>query len=78
MAATIPQSMTICQVPTAVGRRPSHQQDWVGWLGELLVRWHTRSAERRIFEMMTDRELSDSGLSRSEIGYELSKPFWRD
>jgi uncharacterized protein YjiS (DUF1127 family) len=37
------------------------------------ARWR----ERRILEALSDRELRDIGVSRSEALAEAAKPFWR-
>jgi uncharacterized protein YjiS (DUF1127 family) len=38
--------------------------------------WQQRAAERRQLMMLTDRDLRDIGISRSEAEAEASKPFW--
>jgi uncharacterized protein YjiS (DUF1127 family) len=41
-------------------------------------RWGERVREREVLRRLGDRELSDLGLSRSQVLMELNKPFWRD
>jgi uncharacterized protein YjiS (DUF1127 family) len=43
-----------------------------------LVRvWRERRRTRGELAGMSDRELQDIGICRSEIANEISKPFWR-
>ena len=44
----------------------------------LLRRWRRRVRERRELAQLTDRELHDFGISRSDAITEWRKPFWRD
>jgi uncharacterized protein YjiS (DUF1127 family) len=44
----------------------------------LLRAWRQRDQERRELARLTDRELRDIRVSRSEAIDEASKPFWRD
>jgi uncharacterized protein YjiS (DUF1127 family) len=39
--------------------------------------WRERGRARRQLAVMSDRELQDIGICRSEIAYEIGKPFWR-
>jgi uncharacterized protein YjiS (DUF1127 family) len=42
-----------------------------------LVRvWRERGRTRRQLAIMSERELQDIGTCRSEIAYEVAKPFW--
>ncbi|WP_245283411.1 DUF1127 domain-containing protein [Bradyrhizobium sp. WSM2793] len=47
-------------------------------LAEIVCTRRERSSARRQLVMMSDRELLDCGMSRSEIEYELKKPFRRN
>jgi uncharacterized protein YjiS (DUF1127 family) len=40
--------------------------------------WRSRIRDRADLARMTELDLRDVGLSRSEARYELSKPFWRE
>jgi uncharacterized protein YjiS (DUF1127 family) len=42
-----------------------------------LLAWQQRSSDRALFAAMTERELRDVGLARSDILIEADKPFWR-
>ncbi len=42
-----------------------------------IIRWHDRVAERRHLRGLDDHMLSDIGLTRSDVDWESSKPFWR-
>ncbi len=39
--------------------------------------WRDRMRNRRDLARMSERELSDIGVSRSQIADEVGKPFWR-
>jgi uncharacterized protein YjiS (DUF1127 family) len=39
--------------------------------------WRRRAHERREAAKFTDRDFCDIGISRVEVEYEVSKPFWR-
>ncbi|MHC4045021.1 DUF1127 domain-containing protein [Bradyrhizobium sp. 23AC] len=47
-------------------------------LAEIVRIRRERSSARRQLVMMSERELLDCGMSRSEIEYELNKPFRRN
>ena len=51
------------------------------WLAPMLVEtlhlWLQRYRDRQELARWTDRDLHDIGVSRSDIEYELEKPFWR-
>jgi uncharacterized protein YjiS (DUF1127 family) len=39
--------------------------------------WRERERTRRQLAIMSERELQDIGTCRSEIAFEIAKPFWR-
>ena len=39
--------------------------------------WRERQRIRRQLGVMSERELQDVGICRSEIAFEIAKPFWR-
>jgi uncharacterized protein YjiS (DUF1127 family) len=41
-----------------------------------IAEWQRRSAERRELMMLTDRDLRDIRITRSEANAEANKPFW--
>jgi uncharacterized protein YjiS (DUF1127 family) len=47
-------------------------------VAETLTLWLERVKSRRAFPALSERELSDLGLSRWDFEHELRKPFWRD
>ncbi len=61
------------QVERAVRRQTHWANDFVA----LLRVWWNRSRGRQELMMMTDRELRDLGIKRSDVLYEARKPFWR-
>ena len=50
---------------------------WIEKVGVTLARWRNRMRYRRELARMSERELSDIGVSRSQIADEINKPFWR-
>ena len=46
-------------------------------LADTLLEWMDRARSRHSLARLTESELKDIGLSRSEVGYEVRKPFWR-
>ena len=46
-------------------------------LAALLRVYQERALQRRELRMLDERSLKDIGLSRAEVAYECSKPFWR-
>ena len=45
--------------------------------GEIVAQWRERARHRRGFPALSERELSDLGISRWDFEHELKKPFWR-
>ncbi len=46
-------------------------------LFELLIEWQERERQRHHLRELDDRLLRDMGISRADVEYEASKPFWR-
>ena len=46
-------------------------------LTQMVATWTQRVRERQALAKLDDRALRDIGVSRSEIGEEMEKPFWR-
>lgn len=46
-------------------------------IGEVLHTWRERQLQRRELARWSERDLHDVGLSRSDIVFEVEKPFWR-
>ncbi len=44
---------------------------------DTLFTWQDRAAQRRSLEAMSDRMLSDIGLSRADVARMSAKSFWR-
>ena len=42
-----------------------------------LAIWRSRARSRQALAQMSERELTDIGVSWSQIAEEVSKPFWR-
>lgn len=41
-----------------------------------LLVWQDRLRQRQSLRELGDRELCDMGISRADVEYEVSKPFW--
>ena len=54
-------------------RRRSRYSSWLGLVGF----WFERQRQRQALAGLSDDQLADIGLSRSDLMYEISKPFWR-
>lgn len=46
-------------------------------LGQRIRLWRKRSRERYELMQMSDLDLSDIGISRTDVEMEAAKPFWR-
>ncbi len=52
------------------------QPAWAKNLLKALLIWCQRSRERFELESLTDDQLKDAGISRSEVEREIKKSFW--
>ena len=46
-------------------------------IGGVLRTWHERHEQRSELTQWSARDIHDAGLSRGDVLYEASKPFWR-
>lgn len=46
-------------------------------VGSTFLTWMRRARQRRDLANLTDRELSDMGLTDHQVAQEAAKPFWR-
>ena len=44
---------------------------------QILASWRRRARERRELATLDTRTIRDLGLSRSDVQFEVNKPFWR-
>ena len=44
---------------------------------QILASWRRRARERRELASLDSRTIRDLGLSRSDVQFEVNKPFWR-
>ncbi|MDB5620801.1 DUF1127 domain-containing protein [Tardiphaga sp.] len=44
---------------------------------ELLHTWRERMQQRRELTQWSERDIRDAGMSKGDVLYEASKPFWR-
>jgi uncharacterized protein YjiS (DUF1127 family) len=57
---------------------PGRLADIAGRIIDLLATWHQREVDRRQLRTLDDGMLRDIGLSRADLEFESSKPFWRN
>jgi uncharacterized protein YjiS (DUF1127 family) len=70
--------MTTIVIRSTNDRRQSNPR--LGFIARILdvfATWHDRSVQRRTLGGLSDYQLHDMGLSRSQVSYEIEKPFWR-
>ena len=60
-----------------VSRVPLSHPGLIRGLRQVLVRWMQRARTRRQLDALTDHELRDLGLDRSDAFHESVKPFWK-
>jgi uncharacterized protein YjiS (DUF1127 family) len=69
--------MTILTHSTATKRPPAEPEDLlirvIDWLADAME----RSRQRRALGALSEYQLHDIGLSRSDVAGEVAKPFWR-
>lgn len=63
--------------PAHATTRRTPVASWIERIGAVLALWRERARYRRELARMSERELSDIGVSRSQIAGEIDKPFWR-
>jgi len=70
--------MTTIVIRSTIDRRPNKKRlGLAARILEVLAAWHDRSVQRRTLGGLSDYQLHDMGLSRSQVFYEIEKPFWR-
>jgi uncharacterized protein YjiS (DUF1127 family) len=70
--------MTAIVIRSTIDRRPSKPRlGLVARMLDVVAAWHDRRLQRRTLAGLSDYQLHDMGLSRSEVFYEIEKPFWR-
>jgi uncharacterized protein YjiS (DUF1127 family) len=69
--------VTTFVIRSTIDRRPKQQPGLLARILEMLAIWHDRSVQRRTLAGLSDYQLHDMGLSRSQVFHEIEKPFWR-
>jgi len=69
--------MTTFVIRSTIDRRPKPQPGLLARVIETLTSWRARSAQRQALASLSEYQLHDIGLSRSQVAYEIEKPFWR-
>ena len=69
--------MTTFVIRSAIDRRPKPQQGLFARVLGVVATWHDRMVQRRTLAGLSDYQLHDIGMSRSQVFYEIEKPFWR-
>jgi uncharacterized protein YjiS (DUF1127 family) len=60
----------------SASREPGRREGWRRAI-DAIVLWHRRNRERRELMRLSERELRDFGIGRSDAIVEAGKPFWR-
>lgn len=55
----------------------SSMADLLTRIGAVLHTWRERHEQRNELTYWSERDIRDAGLSRGDVLYEASKPFWR-
>jgi len=63
--------------PHRVLAAPERAQGLLGACRVMLAAWSRRRRDRETLARMSQRELQDIGLSRTDAAIECGKPFWR-
>jgi uncharacterized protein YjiS (DUF1127 family) len=61
-----------------VGRSIVRRGSWQDAFRRMLRRWRAHREERRALASLSERDFHDMGRTRSELEYQVAKPFWRD
>ena len=70
--------MTTIVIRSSIDRRQNKQRSGlVARILAVFAAWHDRSVQRRMLAGLSEYQLHDIGLSRSQVSYEIEKPFWR-
>jgi len=70
--------MTTIVIRSTIDRRHNKRRaGFVTRILEVLAAWHDRRLQRRTLGGLSEYQLHDIGLSRSQVSYEIEKPFWR-
>ena len=68
--------MTTFVIRSTIDRRPKPPRFFTRVM-EMLTLWRERAAQRRVLSSLSEYQLHDIGLSRSQVSCEIEKPFWR-
>jgi uncharacterized protein YjiS (DUF1127 family) len=69
--------MTTFVIRSTIDRRPKPPSGFLARVIKMLTAWRERSAQRQALAGLSEYQLHDIGLSRSQVSYEIEKPFWR-
>jgi len=69
--------MTTFVIRSSIDRRRQLQRRVLTRILSTLAIWHERILQRRQLAQLSDYQLHDIGLSRSQVFHEIEKPFWR-
>ena len=69
--------MTAFVIRSTIDRRPKPQPGFLARVMKTLTVWRDRSAQRQALASLSEYQLHDIGLSRSQVSYEIEKPLWR-
>jgi uncharacterized protein YjiS (DUF1127 family) len=71
------ETTTSYQLSPRLTVAPDRGQTTLSRVRALFQLWRRRAHERHEAVKFTHRDFCDVGVSRAEVEYELSKPFWR-
>ena len=75
---------TLEQRPAAGWRRQGYESVFsrlpilVATVPHLVAEWRRRARSRAELARMSDHDLRDIGITRTEVAHELAKPIWRE
>ncbi len=69
--------MTTFVIRSMIDRRPKPLPGFFARVMETLTLWRGRASQRRALASLSEYQLHDIGLSRSQVSCEIEKPFWR-
>ena len=72
--------MSTCTHPSMTNHHVTRVSSAPGLLtriGAVLRTWRERHEQRNELTHWSERDIHDAGLSRGDVLYEASKPFWR-
>jgi len=70
-------AVTAFVIRSTIDRHPQRASGFVARILDVVATWHDRAVQRRMLAGLSEYQLHDIGLSRSQVFCEIEKPFWR-